>query len=371
MCHSRVRRESTPPDGHGEKRDYCEALAGSTAPFAHEAAAWYTVAVDRPRPMPKSYPLNRPFPDRTHIMPTRSAIVAGHICLDIILTFGATPGHGGPVVEPGKLVNVGPPNLSTGGAVPNTGLALHRLGIPTRLMGKIGDDLFGTAILDLIERRDPALAKGMIVSADSPSSYTVVLSPPGVDRSFLHCTGANDTFGPEDVDPKQLRGADLFHFGYPAAHAPDAHRRRSRTDHGDAARQGSRACHLARHRACGRRRARGPSELARFARSCDAVCGLLPAQPRRGAVYARPGALRGDCEPRRGQQSGRRRRDRHAGGPGRATHGNGCGGRRTQVGRSGLLSPHHRTTPSGWPRWASWTWTTPGAVAKCLRRRFR
>ena len=148
-------------------------------------------------------------------MSTRSAVVAGHLCLDIIPAFSISPGHGSAVVQPGKLVNVGPAALATGGAASNTGLALHRLGIPTRLMGKIGDDLFGRAILDIVSARDPELAAGMIISPDSPSSYTVVISPPGVDRSFLHCTGANDTFGPEDVDPAKLRGADLFHFGYP------------------------------------------------------------------------------------------------------------------------------------------------------------
>jgi sugar/nucleoside kinase (ribokinase family) len=147
-------------------------------------------------------------------MSTRSAVVAGHICLDIIPAFSISPGHGGSVVEPGKLLNVGPAALATGGAASNTGLALHRLGIPTRIMGKIGDDLFGRAILDIVAARDPALTAGMIIS-DSPSSYTVVISPPGADRSFLHCTGANDTFGPEDVDPAKLAGADLFHFGYP------------------------------------------------------------------------------------------------------------------------------------------------------------
>ncbi len=55
----------------------------------------------------------------------------------------------------------------------------------------------------------------MVVSADAPSSYTIVISPPGSDRSFLHCPGANDTFGPEDVDVAQLAGAQIFHFGYP------------------------------------------------------------------------------------------------------------------------------------------------------------
>jgi sugar/nucleoside kinase (ribokinase family) len=147
--------------------------------------------------------------------PTASpvAVVAGHICLDIIPTFDPKQGGGG-MPAPGKLVNVGPAVVSTGGAVSNTGLALHRLGIATRLMGKIGDDLFGRAILDVLRRRDPALAAGMIV-AGSPSSYTVVISPPGIDRSFLHCPGANDTFGAEDVATDQIADATIFHFGYP------------------------------------------------------------------------------------------------------------------------------------------------------------
>ncbi|HXF61957.1 MAG TPA: carbohydrate kinase family protein [Caldilineaceae bacterium] len=143
-----------------------------------------------------------------------TAVVAGHICLDIIPTFDARQSPSGPLLEPGKLIHVGPPTLATGGAVSNTGLALHRLGITTRLMGKIGDDLFGRAILDIICSRDAALAAGMIRSG-SPSSYTIVINPPGLDRSFLHCPGANDTFGADDVDLAQVASADLFHFGYP------------------------------------------------------------------------------------------------------------------------------------------------------------
>src|SRR5690606_23396570 len=98
--------------------------------------------------------------------------------------------------------------------VSNPGLALHRLGIRTRLMGKIGDDLFGQAILDVLNRRDPALAAGMIVS-DSPSSYPIGINPPAVDRSFLHCAGADDTFGAADVADSAVADAALFHFGYP------------------------------------------------------------------------------------------------------------------------------------------------------------
>lgn len=137
-------------------------------------------------------------------------VVAGHICLDIIPAFERQTSF-----EPGKLIKVGPALMATGGAVSNTGIALHRLGIPTRLMGKVGGDLLGRATLDIVRGIDPALAEGMIVDAAATSSYSVVINPPGQDRTFLHCTGANDTFVADDVDYGQLDGAKLFHFGYP------------------------------------------------------------------------------------------------------------------------------------------------------------
>jgi sugar/nucleoside kinase (ribokinase family) len=119
------------------------------------------------------------------------------------------------LLVPGKLVDVGPLTSATGGPVSNTGLALHRLGFPVELMGKVGADVVGRAIIELIRQQDSRLGDGMIVTHESPSSYTVVLSPPGVDRIFLHCPGANDTFGADDVDYDRLQGAQLFHFGYP------------------------------------------------------------------------------------------------------------------------------------------------------------
>lgn len=144
---------------------------------------------------------------------TPFVVVAGHLCLDIIPTFDPT--QGAPSFAPGKLIRVDRAVLSTGGAVSNTGIALHRLGIKTRLMGKIGDDLFGRAILDLVRTLDPILAQGMIVDAQADTSYTVVINPPGQDRMFLHAPGANDTFAAADVPMDAVRDAHIFHFGYP------------------------------------------------------------------------------------------------------------------------------------------------------------
>jgi sugar/nucleoside kinase (ribokinase family) len=137
-------------------------------------------------------------------------VVAGHVCLDVIprLDRAAT-------LEPGALINVGAADLPTGGSVLNTGLALHRLGVGVRLVGRVGDDLFGAGVLDALREQDPALAEGMIVAPGEATSYSIVISPPGVDRSFLHCTGANDGFTNDDVRDEVLAAARVFHFGYP------------------------------------------------------------------------------------------------------------------------------------------------------------
>jgi sugar/nucleoside kinase (ribokinase family) len=147
---------------------------------------------------------------------TCDAVVAGHLCLDVIPDLSASPpGAWEALFRPGHLAEVGPLTISTGGAVSNTGLALHKLGIPTRLMGKIGDDLLGLAVRQVVESHGAHLAGGMVVDKTTNTSYTIIVNPPGVDRMFLHCPGANATFSAADVRYDVVAGARLFHFGYP------------------------------------------------------------------------------------------------------------------------------------------------------------
>ncbi len=145
-----------------------------------------------------------------------SAVVAGHICLDIIpqLT-GSTRDQFERTFLPGRLLEVGPVTFSTGGSVSNTGLALHKLGIQTQLMGKVGDDLLGQVVRQLLGSHGPHLADGMVVDKMVNTSYTIIISPPGVDRMFLHYPGANDTFSGADVRYEVVTESCLFHFGYP------------------------------------------------------------------------------------------------------------------------------------------------------------
>ncbi len=137
-------------------------------------------------------------------------LVAGHICLDIIPAF-----KGKVTFDPGRLFEVGEAKISTGGAVSNTGQALHKLGVRTSLAGKIGKDLFGKAICEVLEKNGLGLSRGMQVSETDSSSYTVVISLSGEDRMFLHSPGCNNTFVANDVSDSAIADARLIHFGYP------------------------------------------------------------------------------------------------------------------------------------------------------------
>ena len=141
-----------------------------------------------------------------------AAVVAGHICLDITPALSCE-GDFSALLRPGRLVRVGPADVHIGGCVANTGLALQKLGVPTRLVARVGADALGGLV------RAQAGASGadcaLIEDSSASTSYSVVLAPPGVDRVFLHHAGANEFFTDQNVPDVTLKGAKLLHFGYP------------------------------------------------------------------------------------------------------------------------------------------------------------
>lgn len=144
-------------------------------------------------------------------------VVAGHICLDITpkfpMGFDAKGLAISDVLRPGTLTRVDGVDVHTGGAVANTGLAMALFGADVSLMGKVGKDAFGSMVLNILRERGEG--KGMKVSEGDTTSYTIVVSVPGLDRVFLHDPGANDNFTLDDMDFGTIRDARLFHFGYP------------------------------------------------------------------------------------------------------------------------------------------------------------
>lgn len=147
----------------------------------------------------------------------KKAVVAGHICIDFTPVF---PAGSGPVkkvselLKPGQLIQMEAPRISTGGAVANTGMGMKLLGADVRLLGKVGEDDFGRMAADILNHC--GLGEDLLVDPASATSYSVVLAIPGLDRIFLHCPGANDSFVADDIPDSALEGVSLFHFGYPS-----------------------------------------------------------------------------------------------------------------------------------------------------------
>jgi sugar/nucleoside kinase (ribokinase family) len=141
-----------------------------------------------------------------------TVIVAGHICLDIIpkITYDSNLES---LFRPGNLSQVGALAFHTGGSVANTGIALSKLGFKVKMVANIGDDITGDIILDILNTQDPSLSEFIIKKKGEITSYSVVLSPPNVDRIFLHNPGANHGFSSVDI-PANIKGK-WFHFGYP------------------------------------------------------------------------------------------------------------------------------------------------------------
>ena len=130
--------------------------------------------------------------------------VVGHLCVDLRPSLGSTR-----VAAPGELAVVGPMHITMGGAVGNCGRVLAELGVRASLSGCIGDDELGAMAVRLLGA-DHDLDLQVVPS--HATSYSVVVEPAGVDRSFWHHTGANLAF----VGDCAVTAEKLLHFGYPS-----------------------------------------------------------------------------------------------------------------------------------------------------------
>ena len=149
-------------------------------------------------------------------MGKKKAIAAGHICLDITPAFKSKEEKSiKDLFRPGQLIAMDAAKVSLGGSVSNTGIGMKRLGADVELMGMVGNDAFGQMVLNELEKYDTS-PDSMIVRDGVGTSYSVILAPAGIDRIFLHCSGANDTFTLDDINLEKVKGANLFHFGYPS-----------------------------------------------------------------------------------------------------------------------------------------------------------
>jgi len=144
----------------------------------------------------------------------KKAIVMGSVVLDITPVLGQKEKRPlEQIFAQGKVTDLSSVAFYLGGCVGNTGVALHRLGVPVRLYCKAGADFAGTAVETLLEgqgvpctlKRDETL----------PTSVGIALTPPGMDKMSLFLKGASQFTLASDAQAAGLADADLLHFGYP------------------------------------------------------------------------------------------------------------------------------------------------------------
>jgi sugar/nucleoside kinase (ribokinase family) len=111
-------------------------------------------------------------------------IVCGTCTADILVKpVGLSAPIGG-----GRLFHVDPIDVTTGGIVCNSGIAMHRLGMRVAAAAIVGDDVWGGVVRRHLDVE--GVATGAVEAHPSlATSSTAVLIDPGGERSFAHHVG--------------------------------------------------------------------------------------------------------------------------------------------------------------------------------------
>jgi sugar/nucleoside kinase (ribokinase family) len=135
-----------------------------------------------------------------------AVLCAGLLVADLFVPpLPALPAEGALVATDDFLVD-------SGGCAANTATCLVKLGVPTRVAGKVGADLFGDFIIQDLGRKCVETG-GIARSADYGTSKTVILPVIGEDRRYVHTFGANADFQGADIPQTWLRQARVFCVG--------------------------------------------------------------------------------------------------------------------------------------------------------------
>jgi sugar/nucleoside kinase (ribokinase family) len=119
--------------------------------------------------------------------PARSldCVVCGSCVADILVRpFSLNTPTGG-----GRLFEVQPIEVTTGGIVCNAGIALARLGMKVAAFSYVGDDAWGGFIRDKLQAAGVD-TNCLLTHPSGATSTTAVLIDAGGERSFAHCVGA-------------------------------------------------------------------------------------------------------------------------------------------------------------------------------------
>jgi len=107
--------------------------------------------------------------------------VAGYVGVDLAPGFPAGRARMplSELLRPGKLVETEGLSVSLGGVVPNTGLAMKKFGQRVELMGLVGRDFLGDAVVSQLAGH--GVTSGMKRTRRAGTAYGIVLAPPALE----------------------------------------------------------------------------------------------------------------------------------------------------------------------------------------------
>jgi sugar/nucleoside kinase (ribokinase family) len=112
----------------------------------------------------------------------------------------------------GELVLADQLVLTIGGCAANVAVDLARLGVPAAVVGRVGGDVFGRVVADLLRERQVDVS-ALRVTPGVDTSQTLIVNVQGEDRRFIHTFGANGEFRAGDVPLDRLARCRILYLG--------------------------------------------------------------------------------------------------------------------------------------------------------------
>lgn len=120
-----------------------------------------------------------------------TVVVFGSINMDLVATTARLP-------RPGETVSGEHFRTAPGGKGANQAVACARLGVPTRLVGRLGADSFGAALRAVLAAEGVELS-GVVDDQEQPSGVALITVDGAGENSIVVVPGANGAVGGDDL----------------------------------------------------------------------------------------------------------------------------------------------------------------------------
>lgn len=110
--------------------------------------------------------------------------------------------------EKGVLEKVNSITVHNGGNAMTASINLRKLGVESKMVGMVGNDMFGQFLRERLQKADVD-TRGLKTSDKDQTSASVLMIDKNAERSFFHCVGTNAVFGIDDIDFDIIKECDI------------------------------------------------------------------------------------------------------------------------------------------------------------------